>query len=665
MEKSFKLRGVIQCHSMDIRCVAGLAENGFVTGSRDKLCKVYLPQKNSKTFNEIQCFSGPEHFVSSICVLCNKVTNESIIFVGSNDSVIYAFTIEESSPKAKLQGHSGTVCALAACSDRGFVGSGSWDNTAMVWKDFNLKSTFVGHSAAVWAVDFLGDDFLTASADKTLKLWDIESGSCKHTFTGHTDCVRGISVLSNSEFISCSNDATVRHWHKDGESKVYYGHENFIYSISAISDLEFVTCSEDRTARIWNSGNVVQTIRLPAPTLWAVSTFQSNNFVVAASDGKVYLFTRDSNFQASPEEQRALEEEVSKSTVPVNELGDIKVSDLPGKEVLYAPGKKEGQTKLVRDGSNVIVFQWSTEKMEWMKVGDVVGAASPNKDPSQKTTYEGKEYDYVFDVDIKDGEPPLKLPFNVNGDPWVAAQEFIHKHNLSQYYLDQIANFIIKNSQATVIKQTNNAEYDPFTGGSRYVPGSSDPPSTESYFPQRDFVFFEQANIEGIAKKLKEFSEQVPPEVQITKGDIQTLLKLTDITSDLSNEQIALIKLLISWPKQYLFPALDLLRMALLLPKVNEALSASKDSVRMVDTLLISATDANSTPNQICALRALSNLFSHSLGQALMISHAGVVFKAISECKQSTNKNVQIACSTIYINYSVVFSKEQNESIQM
>jgi hypothetical protein len=33
----------------------------------------------------------------------------------------------------------------------------------------------------------------------------------------------------------------------------------------------------------------------------------------------------------------------------------------------------------------------------------------------RKQLYEGKEYDYVFDVDIKDGEPPLKLPYNVTG----------------------------------------------------------------------------------------------------------------------------------------------------------------------------------------------------------------------------------------------------------
>ena len=41
-----------------------------------------------------------------------------------------------------------------------------------------------------------------------------------------------------------------------------------------------------------------------------------------------------------------------------------------------------------------------------------------------KRLHEGKEYDYVFDVDIKDGAPPLKLPYNVNGGfiAWTAGK---------------------------------------------------------------------------------------------------------------------------------------------------------------------------------------------------------------------------------------------------
>ena len=78
-----------------------------------------------------------------------------------------------------------------------------------------------------------------------------------------------------------------------------------------------------------------------------------------------------------------------------------------------------------------------------------------------------QEYDYVFNVDIEDGKPPLKLPYNCDEDPWFAAQKFIHDNNLSQLYLDQVANFIVNNSKQSVPlapKHTSDEFSDPFTG---------------------------------------------------------------------------------------------------------------------------------------------------------------------------------------------------------
>ena len=55
--------------------------------------------------------------------------------------------------------------------------------------------------------------------------------------------------------------------------------------------------------------------------------------------------------------------------------------------------------------------QWDNATSSWQKIGEVVDAVGSGR----KQLYEGKEYDYVFDVDIQDGVPPLKLPYNVNG----------------------------------------------------------------------------------------------------------------------------------------------------------------------------------------------------------------------------------------------------------
>lgn len=46
-----------------------------------------------------------------------------------------------------------------------------------------------------------------------------------------------------------------------------------------------------------------------------------------------------------------------------------------------------------------------------MQIGEVVDAVGSGR----KQLHEGKEYDYVFDVDVQEGVPPLKLPYNVSG----------------------------------------------------------------------------------------------------------------------------------------------------------------------------------------------------------------------------------------------------------
>lgn len=50
------------------------------------------------------------------------------------------------------------------------------------------------------------------------------------------------------------------------------------------------------------------------------------------------MFTNDPQREASPEEQKALEEQTAQSSLNAADLGGIKVDDLPSKEALFEPG---------------------------------------------------------------------------------------------------------------------------------------------------------------------------------------------------------------------------------------------------------------------------------------------------------------------------------------
>ena len=99
----------------------------------------------------------------------------------------------------------------------------------------------------------------------------------------------------------------------------------------------------------------------------------------------------------------------------------------------------------------------------------------------RKQLYEGKEYDYVFDVDIAEGAPPLKMPYNVTGErsfswrsgsiincgtenPYSAAQRFLERNDLPTAHLDTVVQFIEKNTAGVNIGTGDEEYVDPYTG---------------------------------------------------------------------------------------------------------------------------------------------------------------------------------------------------------
>ena len=98
-------------------------------------------------------------------------------------------------------------------------------------------------------------------------------------------------------------------------------------------------------------------------------------------------------FLAAPEEIAAFETLVAETKLPAQlQAGGVDVAKLPTALDGLEPGKKEGETKMVNGPGGVTAYQWS--KGKWEQIGQVVGA-------SGKETYDGKEYDYIFNVDLE------------------------------------------------------------------------------------------------------------------------------------------------------------------------------------------------------------------------------------------------------------------------
>ncbi|XP_064294678.1 phospholipase A-2-activating protein isoform X2 [Phalacrocorax carbo] len=585
--------------------------------------------------------------------------------------------------------------------------------TAKVWLNDRCMMTLQGHTAAIWAVKILPEQglMLTGSADKTIKLW--KAGRCERTFTGHEDCVRGLAILSEMEFLSCANDASVRRWHISGKClQVYYGHTNYIYSISVFPQCkDFVTTGEDRTLRIWKQGECAQTIRLPAQSVWCCCVLDNGDIVVGASDGIIRVFTESLERTASTEEIQAFENELSQSSIDpkTGDLGDINADDLPGREHLKDPGTRDGQTRLIKDNGKVEAYQWSVSEGRWIKIGDVVGSSGATQQTSGKVLFEGKEYDYVFTIDVNESGPSYKLPYNITEDPWLTAYNFLQKNDLNPMFLDQVAKFIIDNTKGQTL--SSSAQFsDPFTGAGRYVPGSSSGSSTTAaadpftgagryvpgsssdavapvggvdpytgmgayqsaaakleniYFPKKDAVTFDQANPTQILGKLKELNGNATEEHKLTEDDLIILGKLMSATCNTSAEtptaqQLETLWRAVNWPEDIVFPALDILRLSVRHPTVNERFCSEKNHVQLTILLLKFLNPNGKQANQLLALRALCNCFVSQAGQKLMMEQRGEIMTQAIEMKSGNNKNIHIALATLMLNYAVCLHKANN-----
>lgn len=77
------------------------------------------------------------------------------------------------------------------------------------------EAVFSGHTKSVGSVQFSSDgvSLVSGSADRTVKLWNVQTGGVVETFSGHTATVTSVSISADSNWIaSGSEDKVIRLW---------------------------------------------------------------------------------------------------------------------------------------------------------------------------------------------------------------------------------------------------------------------------------------------------------------------------------------------------------------------------------------------------------------------------------------------------------------------
>lgn len=485
-------------------------------------------------------------------------------------------------------------------------------------------------------------------------------------------CKVPASNPTGAQFASASNDGVIRLFTLQGEVVAeLYGHESFIYSLDSLPSGELVSSGEDRTVRVWSGTQCVQTITHPAISVWSVAACKDNgDIVTGASDRVTRIFSREPTRRAAEDVTQRFESAVKGSAIPEQQVGKVNREKLPGPDFLQRrSGTKDGQVQMIREANgSVSAYTWSVATQEWIAVGTVVDSAASG---GKKTEYHGQDYDYVFDVDVEDGKPPLKLPYNVTQNPHEAATRFIQENQLPIGYLEQVANFIVQNTQgATIGQQTDEAPSGP--------PASA-PESRPKVLPQKSYLSIKSANLKVITKKLSEINSQFASsgskDISLSPFEVEAVISSCnqlEIYQHLKDSPtvetsiISLYKVATSWPPANRLPGLDLLR--LFAPATSLIATTNYNGQDLISGLLSSGVFAAplNVNNAMLTIRMLANLFETEGGRHLAVNKFDQIINAVSSALANAagtpNRNLTIASTTLYINYAVFVTTGGRES---
>ncbi len=160
-----------------------------------------------------------------------------------------------------LRGHKDIINRIAWSPDGSILASPSEDKTIRLWETQTgqLLRTLKGHSASVFSVAWSPDGRLLASGseDKTIRLWDVQMGQPLRSLKGHTGSVSSVAWSPDGRVLaSSSHDQTIRLWNATTRQtlQTLYGHSDWIYNIAWSSDGQLLASgSTDRTIRLWDS----------------------------------------------------------------------------------------------------------------------------------------------------------------------------------------------------------------------------------------------------------------------------------------------------------------------------------------------------------------------------------------------------------------------------
>ena len=193
--------------------------------------------------------------------------------------VRHAATRESPALIRDLAGHTDSVNACAVTPDGRHVVSASDDRTLKVWElaSGRAVATLKDHPDLVTACAVTPDGrhVVSASEDRTLRVWELASGRAVATLKGHTSLVTACAVTPDGRHVvSASFDKTLKVWELASRRAVatLRGHTDSVTACAVTPDgRHVVSASYDHTLKVWELATGRAVASLQGHTRWVIA----------------------------------------------------------------------------------------------------------------------------------------------------------------------------------------------------------------------------------------------------------------------------------------------------------------------------------------------------------------------------------------------------------
>ena len=165
-----------------------------------------------------------------------------------------------------FEGHTSSAYSVAITPDGKHIVSGSWDKTIKLWDINSGKEirSFEGHTNSVNSVTITpdGKHIVSGGYDITIKLWNINSGEALRSFKGNIDSVYSVAFTPDGKSIIFGGEGSIKLWKQKNDQMIqsFEGHRGAFYAVAYSPNGKFIISGgKDKTIRLWdiNGGKVL------------------------------------------------------------------------------------------------------------------------------------------------------------------------------------------------------------------------------------------------------------------------------------------------------------------------------------------------------------------------------------------------------------------------